>query len=205
MAKAKAGFSLVELLVCIGIIGILAGMYLSSLSKAIDKAKGVAVIQAMRNGGGPPVTDSRDPAVIRQECRAAFRFTLTSQKEPIICTRIVRFVVTNVADFRAYWFTLIDPAASGPLKFDADGNLIAKDDKGQERVLYMTQLSSRLGTFPTAWEFLSTDLTQTSLKNIGTTVSYSDGHVEYIKFPGAYPACGTVAELSQRFLASTGT
>ncbi|MDX9975838.1 MAG: hypothetical protein RBU21_22855, partial [FCB group bacterium] len=55
-------------------------------------------------------------------------------------------------------------------------------------------------TFPVMWEFFSTRVADTTTTGLGATVLYNDGHVDYVRYPGGYPASPTVAELSRRFM-----
>lgn len=212
MRRIRFGFSLVELLVCIAIVGILVAMYLPVMGRAMRKAQEVAIKEGYRqenmenlayNANTPNAKPGSAPT--RAECRAAFRRTSSDKNGPLYTTEML-YVVKNEAEFRAYWFTLIDSAAAGTLQFDGTGALVAKDDKGKQYALPRLDVwrqNVRGGLAPIAWEFLSTNLGETSSGTIGTTVLYSDGHVEYVKYPGAYPACTSVAELSHRFMGGT--
>jgi prepilin-type N-terminal cleavage/methylation domain-containing protein len=192
------GFSLVELLVCMAIISILAAMYMVALGKARRKAEEVVVMESFRQddigrmaGGG--TTTGRDPY------RDAFRIQKTTSNGPFWATELLCEIEDERA-FRAYWNTVINPEAKGELEF-RNGMLVARDERGTEFLLKPYTPMGRIGaSVPVRWEFLSTDLSETSSGTKGTTVSYSDGHVEYVRYPGNYPACLTVAELSHYFM-----
>ncbi len=208
MAKQRGnGFSLVELLVCVAIISILAAMYMVALGKARRKAEEVVIREGFRQesigrfaGTANSVRNTPDGA-FREECRSAFRKPMETSKGPIWATELLCEVEGEQA-FRAYWNTVINPAAQGELEFRGE-SLVARDENGAEFVLKRCEPMGRVGpAIPVGWEFLSTDLRETSSGTLGTVVSYSDGHVEYVPYPGRYPACKSVAELSHRFMQS---
>jgi prepilin-type processing-associated H-X9-DG protein len=118
---------------------------------------------------------------------------------PTLVTQLIARV-GNEAEFRAYWRTLIDPAATGPIRRDR-GGIVVRDEAGNEYVLSAVGNGPQAGpTVPVVWEFLSTDLSEGTAGTIGTNVLYSDGHVEYMPYPSGYPACQSVAELSHQFM-----
>ena len=206
----RRGFSLVELLVVTAIIGILMAMYLPVLSKARQKAKQTANMTHLHDEGvGQMTTDGNGRGdksrPTREAARAAFRESRGpgyGQGDDIIVSRML-FSVSDDASFRAYWHTLLNPANNDPIEYEG-GRLKARDESGKEFLLepLSNVVRGRVANIhiPLEWEFISTDLGDTSSGSIGTNVLYPDGHVQYIAYPGAFPATRTVAELSHRFM-----
>jgi prepilin-type N-terminal cleavage/methylation domain-containing protein len=206
--QKRSGFSLVEMLVVLAIITILMALYLPVLQRAKRKAEQVAVKEAMRQGYIGAAADQANIArpsgtgtpPDRAECRAAFRQTIDIGKSDMIVTEML-YHVSSAGEFRAYFFTLIDATATGPLEFSESGSLIATDDKGNTFDLQpLGDMLSLGGGTPIAWEFLSTDLSETSTGTLGVEVIYGDGHVEYLPYPSRFPAVAVVAKLSHRFM-----
>ena len=208
----RTGFSLVELLVCIAIISILMAMYAGVAVRAMSKAKRVVVAEGMRQEHIGRMADSAniarggrtslpDTTALRELCRQAYRQEMDVGGRVLIFTELL-FVVQNEAEFRAYWHTLIDPNAADPIELAANGDLVARDDAGNAFSLEWRGREGLVegGVYPVIWEFLSTDTKYMSAESLGTTVLYSDGHIEYHPYPSRYPACRSVAELSQRFM-----
>lgn len=202
----QPGHSLVELLVCVAIISILMAMYLPVLSKARRKAEEVAVKEAAHQVHIGQMADNANSVrggalpTSRDAYQKAFRQPVTTAQGDITATELL-CEVENESQFRAYWFTVIDPQATIQLEFRG-GRLVARDDMGHEfllKALDPMRISSG-STIPMGWEFLSTNLSETSSGTLGTNVLYSDGHIEYVRYPDGYPACPTVAELSHRFV-----
>ncbi len=207
MTKRRgSGFSLVELLVCTAIISILAAMYMVALGKARRKAEEVVIKESFRQetigsfaGGANSVRSSTGSGDFRDQCRSAFRRPMETSNGPFWATELL-CEIEDEQGFRAYWNTVINPEAQGDLEFRGE-SLVAHDENGTEFLLKRYAPMGRLGpSIPISWEFVSTDLRETSSGTSGTTVSYSDGHVEYATYPDNYPACKTVAELSHRFM-----
>lgn len=200
----RRGFSLLETLISIAIIMILVGMTLPVLSRARQKALQVAEKEGLRQltisalaGWGKSNDGSREA------CREAFRQEIRAGKNSMVITEML-YVVTDVAEFRAYFHTLIDSAASGPLEFDDYGNLLAADEEGQVYALPPMRIDGSIGTVPVAWTFLSSNMAHNSSGTIGTEVVYSDGHVQYIRYHDGFPALPAVASLSNKFMTQQG-
>ena len=206
--RSKQGFSLVETLVVLAIILILMALYLPTLSKAMRKAKEVAGKEALRQQGigrmadGANSTRPQNARPGRDEAREAFRQSLDIGKGDAMIVSEMLYVVTNDAEFRAYYHTLLNPANNTPLVYSGGGALNAYDEGNNLYVLPVAEvLSGRQGTYPQAWEFISTDLSDTSSGTLGGTVLYSDGHSSYVRYPETYPMTRAVAELSHAFMA----
>ncbi len=210
---AQSGFSLVELLVVIAIISILTAMYAAVGVRAISKAKRVAVVEGMRqehigrladNANMARSSPSNTPSTaeeIREQCRAAFRQKMDLGGRELIFTELL-CVVKSEAEFRAYWYTLVNPDATGAVTLAGNRSIVVQDENGQSYTLEWRDRSSMKDReiYPVIWEFLSTDTKHMSAESLGITVMFSDGHVEYLPYPSRYPATRVVAELSQRFM-----
>lgn len=207
--RGRRGFSLIELLVVIAIISIILGMYLATFSKVLSKAKQVVAKEALhqqqigRMADHANIARHSQPPAGRAECREAFHRTVETHEGDILVTEL-RYLVTNDAEFRAYCHTLIDPANEEPLEYSGN-SLIAKDDNGQEFELASigndgwTAMSVSGAPIPVMWEFLARNMGHSTVEGIGTNVLYSDGHVEWVKYPGRFPATAVVAALSEEY------
>jgi prepilin-type N-terminal cleavage/methylation domain-containing protein/prepilin-type processing-associated H-X9-DG protein len=204
--RARDAFSLVELLVVVAIIGVLAAFLVPALSRARSKAEQIAAVEAMRqkhigalaqNANAPWPHDFEGPD--REDCREAYARVLETGSGEAFVTELL-YKVRNEAEFKAYWHTLIDPEADEELEFEGS-TLVARDEQGTEFELLPLELHMlKEKAFPIGWEFLSTDMAEMSSGSIGANVLYSDGHVKYVPYPGKYPVCKTVADLSHRFV-----
>lgn len=204
MRSKSLGFSLLETLISMAIVAILAALYMPALIRARHKAEQVGVISSMRqdyignHATGHGTISTLLPATtdLREICRAAYRQRMSDGSgEGDIYVTEMRMNVRTEAEFRAYWHTLIDPDATEPLEYTSNGELIAKDEAGN--IFY---LSPPRDNEALVWEFLSTDMSETSSKTMGTVVRYGDGHVQYRPYPSGFPACRAVAEYSHRYL-----
>ncbi len=192
----RSGFSLLELLICVAIIGILMAMYSVVLSKALRQAKSVAAAEALRQDNIEPILDkiSRTPL-------AAYRYRLdTGKGNAAIITEMV-FVVRTDAEFRAYWYTLIDPDQTEYPTYGNDGALFAFDPEGNVYELPRIRGDRSAGPiYPVAWDFISTRPSESALGEAGGNVLYSDGHIEYLQYPGGFPMTPVVARHSHEFM-----
>ncbi len=206
MIRQRNGFTLIELLVVVAIIAIIASMYMGALGRARAKAKQIANVEAVRQRYLGRLADNansteREEIELpdRDECRDAYRETLDTGSGPALTTFLL-YEVRTLDEFRAYWYTLIDPEASEPLEFDG-GRVVARDENGDEfRLRVLDENRTRGGLFPIGWEFLSTDMSEMDSGSLGANVLFSDGHVEFMPYPNDYPVCPTVAELSHKFV-----
>ena len=213
MGRRAEGFSLVELLVCVCIVGILMAMYLPALSRARKQAEAVVVKEGFRqeyighfadtaNIVRPRGVSVGEADQLRADARASFRCNMTMTGRETLVTYTL-WKVTSEAEFRAYWHTLINPEASLPIE-TRDAGIVVWDEARKKYVLRSLDGGPQTGPpFPVAWEFLSSDLSESTAGTAGTNVLYSDGHVEYVPYPSGYPACPSVAELSHRFMAES--
>lgn len=204
--RSKEGHSLIETLVVLSIILILMALYLPTLAKAMRKAKEVAGKEAQyqqaigRMADGANSVRPGDARPGRAEAQEAFRQELDIGKGDTMIVSEMLYVVTNDNEFRAYWHTLLNPANGAPLTY-AGGGLNAYDVDNNLYVLPLAEtFAGRNGTHVLGWEFISTDLGETSSGTIGGNVLYSDGHSRYVRYPDEFPMTPTVAELSHAFM-----
>jgi len=196
--RSRRGYSLLETLVCVAIIAILMALQLPVLSRALRKAKEVAVKEGLHQRqigamAGDEVFNARPD---RTTCRTAYRQTY----EESLVTEL-KYVVRSEAEFAAYWNTLIRPSATEPLQYAASGELIAEDAGGTVYYLKPLNIADPPGeTAIVGWEFISTNLAETTSGTLGTNVLYTDGRAVYIPYPGEFPMTPLVAELSHRFV-----
>lgn len=196
--RSRKGYSLLETLICVAIIAILMALQLPVLSKALRKAKEVAVKEGLHQRqiasmAGDTQFDARPG---RDTCRAAYR-----QMYQESWVTELKYVVRTEQEFAAYWNTLIRPSATEPLEYTASGELVAQDALGN--VYYLKALNPADPPGETAivgWEFISTNLAETTSGTLGTNVLYTDGRAVYIRYPGEFPMTRLVAELSHRFV-----
>ena len=206
--RQQAGVSLIETLVVIAIISILIALQMPVFSKALRKAEETSVMLTRRDdrigrmsleaniarGRG----EQLDADSIRQRCRAAFRQTLKSGIGEIIESEVL-LAVSNDAEFRAYYHTLLDPASDFPLTGDLEAGLRLVDEFGNEFHLHPLETYSG-PPVPVRWELISTDLSETTSGTLGSTVLYSDGHSRYVSYTAAFPVTRIVAEKTHAFL-----
>jgi prepilin-type N-terminal cleavage/methylation domain-containing protein len=198
----RDGFSLLELLIVVAIIGILMAMYLSTFGKVQRKAVAVAGAEGMRQGQIGRMADDANVArpkiklATREECRAAFRESIGDNQ---FATRML-YRVRNVEEFEAYFYTLIDAGASGDLEF-LHGRLVARNQHGNKFLLSpFSGFSEAFGGTAVSWEFLSTYMGDMNGTGIGGQVMYGDTRVEFMHYPGWFPMTERVAELGRRFM-----
>ncbi|HRK35331.1 MAG TPA: type II secretion system protein [Candidatus Hydrogenedentes bacterium] len=200
----KAGFSMVETLVVVAIIGILMALYLPTLAKALRKAQEVAVKESARQHKIGKMADAANFANKstdgpgRDEARAAFRQTLDLGKGTSMIASELLDVVVSDQEFQAYYTTLLDPSNTAPLVWNG-GRLVASDGSNTYLLKPMEAFHGD-SAVPQLWEFISTDLTETSSGTLGSTVMYTDGHVNYVRYPQEFPISPLVAQLSHEFM-----
>ncbi|MDZ4858094.1 MAG: type II secretion system protein [Candidatus Hydrogenedentes bacterium] len=205
--REKKGFSLIETLVVVAIIAILMALYLPTLAKALRKAEEVAGKEAFRQHKIGKMADNAnsprhvEPLPGRDEARAAFRQNLELGKDESMIASELLYVVKNDEEFQAYYATLLDPANTTPLQWSG-GSLVATYEDNTYSLPPMTAFQGRDESTPQIWEFISTDLTETTSGTLGATVLYSDGHSTYVRYPQEFPMTRTVAELSHEFMES---
>jgi prepilin-type N-terminal cleavage/methylation domain-containing protein len=203
--RHRQGFSLLELLICVAIIGILMMLYLPVLGKAKQKAIQTAEKEGLRQDYIGKVADGVNAGTTltsipdREECIEAFRHEIRVGKDDMVVTEL-RYVVESEAEFRAYYNTLIEPTSTDPLEYDNNGNLVATDTEENTFALRPIDLLSEKEIVPIAWSFLSSDLSESSSGALGAEVIYTDSRVKFVRYKEAFPAMPAVAVLSHKFM-----
>jgi prepilin-type N-terminal cleavage/methylation domain-containing protein len=207
--KYRHGFSMLELLIVVGIISILVLMYLVTFQKVLGKVKDSARAEAIRQDmlgreaaaihEGP----LRDEPATPEECRQAFRKRLDTGKEKILVSELL-YVVKTPEEFRAYWNTMLNPNSIYPPVYEGT-TLMALDPEGDVFPLPAIMDShsaahDKHGAFPIAWDFLSANPSDNTSNSIGAEVLFSDGHMEYVRYPGQFPCVKEVANLTRKFV-----
>jgi prepilin-type N-terminal cleavage/methylation domain-containing protein len=206
----NGAFSLIELLICVAIIAILFAMYAAVLGKAQEKAKDTALLEALRQRGIGEFADgdeyrrtcSGSIEEIRRCCREAYWQLVDTGKTDMVYTEL-RYLVTSNAQFRAYWYTLINPHAEGEFEF-TESSVVVEDAEGNNFTLNAVgnwqDPDYDHAVYPVMWEYLSSSMADMNNTSLNIQVLYTDGGVGTIRYPGEFPVTETVAELSYRFL-----
>lgn len=203
---SRRGHSLVESLVVIAIIAILFATQAPALSRAVRAARQMEAQHSIRQEGIGRMADNansdrtyRRASVTRDEARAAFRRAVKVAQGEILVTEML-YEVRTEAEFRAYWHTLIDPAASAALEFDG-GYLEARDPESGETFELRPVEESFMpsGDYVRMWEFLTTRGDSSTASTGRITIMKANGQIDALRYPGEFPAVRVVAELSQRF------
>ena len=198
--RNRHGHSLIESLVVVAIIMVMLAVTLPHYAKAIRLAKQVSADEAKYQRYIGNIAGREHTAAVRETACMAYRQLVNAGKFETAVTQVL-FVVTNDAQFEAYWNTLINPANNDTLEFDGE-SLIATDLSGNTHVLkpvWNSRGELTSGRFPLEWDFLSTNMADMTVANNGATVQFAS-HQEYVPYPGAFPITPKVAELSRRFM-----
>ena len=210
MQTRNAGWSLIETLVVIAIITILIALQTPIFSKALRKAQETSISATQRDSHIGKLADDANiarerlgpvnTAELRARARAAFDSTLRTGVGDIRTTQLL-FAVSNDDEFRAYWNTLINPAAQFELEGSLSGGVIVRNSLGEEFALPLLSQYNGPGV-PISWELISTDLSQTTSGTLGAVVQFSDGRSEFVRYTHAFPVTETVAHLTRVYLDS---
>jgi type II secretory pathway pseudopilin PulG len=207
--RRRAGFSLLETLVVLAIIMVLFTLLVPVLTRALRMAKRTAAGEEFRQGqiGAMAMSTAdtdraqsqRTPEQIVGRARQEFHEGPPGEPGDSIIYSTPLYAVTTDLEFRAYWYTLLNPQNTDLPKFTRGGKLIAITPEGLRFELPPIDADVHSPSHPVRWEFISTRLDETSRGDLGGNVFYSDGHLTYIAYPREFPMTQMVAELSHRF------
>jgi len=200
----RGGFSLLELLICVAIIGVLMALSSQALSKAFRAAKQTAAAEGMHQeqiAGLVEGSPEWNAANLRNHAREKYRKIIDTGKQDSIITELVFHVHTD-EEFRAYWHTLLNPERTENLEFTSDGRLIATDDADNTSYLVRMEHDCLYSgeAHPSMWDYLSTSLSDMSTGSTTIQVLYLDGDIQKIKYGRTFPATRTVADLGHRYM-----
>jgi type II secretory pathway pseudopilin PulG len=206
--RRRDGTSMIETLVVLAIIMVLMTILVPALTRALRMAKSTAAGEEARSDRvgeiavaaheGRPDELAPEQAVAR--ARDMFRHEVRTRSVPRVMSAPL-FIVRNDAEFRAYWYTLLNPQNTETPEFTRSGELIAFTPEGQRHELPPVGGPGREPdqSYIVRWEFMSTKLHETGRGDLGGNVIYSDGRREYMPYPTRFPMTQQVAELSHRF------
>ncbi len=205
--RRRAGFSLLETLVVLAIIMILLTLLVPVLTRALRMAKRTAAGEDLRQDRIGEMADTihdkdvrlakQTPEWVVSEARSLFHFEVQGSQKAVYSRLLYR--VNNDLEFRAYWYTLLNPENQELPKFTSGGKLIAHTPEGQRFDLEPMDADPGGPAHPTQWEFISTRLDETGRGDLGGNVFYADGRMVYVPYPREFPMTPQVAELSHRF------
>ena len=196
----RRGHTLIESLVVVAIITIMLSIALPHYAKAIRMAKQVSAGEAHHQRVISRMVDGPAAQGVRETARRAYREMVDAGRFETAITEML-YVVTNDAEFEAYWHTLIDPGNTDPLEFEG-GALMARDFSGAVHPLIPIEDAQGYparGDYPVGWDFISTNMAHMTIGSMGANVVYSTRQ-KYVKYPGAFPVTATVARRSERFM-----